>query len=185
MTTESEPVALTRSEAVLAVMDTSVFHFVASLFTWTVVFRKCTPIDEIRPLRGEGLSLADIAEHTGVTVTIVRRVVGKLDHAARRKEQEGIARQIDSEPVAWHEKVGRWKQQTGQSEATFWRVLKRCKPCGDRTPSVSASPARAVGDGATAYYVQDVAVLPDRQRRGIGTALLEAVMNYFRRVTPR
>jgi GNAT superfamily N-acetyltransferase len=33
--------------------------------------------------------------------------------------------------------------------------------------------------------VQDVAVLPDRQRRGIGTALLEAVMNHFRRVTPR
>jgi ribosomal protein S18 acetylase RimI-like enzyme len=51
---------------------------------------------------------------------------------------------------------------------------------GDRAVGM----ARVVGDGATAYYVQDVAVLPDCQRRGIGTALLEAVMNYFRRETP-
>jgi GNAT superfamily N-acetyltransferase len=51
---------------------------------------------------------------------------------------------------------------------------------GDRAVGM----ARLVGDGAMAYYVQDVAVLPDRQRRGIGTALLEAVMSYFRRATP-
>src|SRR5437763_2186453 len=30
----------------------------------------------------------------------------------------------------------------------------------------------AAGDGATAFYVQDVMVLPDRQRQGIGTALM-------------
>ena len=45
--------------------------------------------------------------------------------------------------------------------------------------------ARVVGDGATAFYVQDVMVHPDCQRRGIGTALMEAVMAYFRRATPR
>src|SRR5262249_31131973 len=45
--------------------------------------------------------------------------------------------------------------------------------------------ARVVGDGATAFYVQDVVVVPDRQRQGIGTALMEAVMSYFRRATPR
>jgi len=45
--------------------------------------------------------------------------------------------------------------------------------------------ARLVGDGATACYVQDVMVLPAYQRKGIGTALMAAVMSYFRRETPR
>jgi GNAT superfamily N-acetyltransferase len=45
--------------------------------------------------------------------------------------------------------------------------------------------ARVVGDGATAFYVQDVMVLPAYQQQGIGTALMEAVMGYFRRATPR
>jgi GNAT superfamily N-acetyltransferase len=45
--------------------------------------------------------------------------------------------------------------------------------------------ARVIGDRATAFYVQDVMVLPDRQRQGIGTALMEAVMSFFRRETPR
>jgi GNAT superfamily N-acetyltransferase len=52
---------------------------------------------------------------------------------------------------------------------------------GDRAVGM----ARVVGDGATACFVQDVMVLPDRQRQGIGTALMGAVMGYFRRVTPR
>jgi GNAT superfamily N-acetyltransferase len=52
---------------------------------------------------------------------------------------------------------------------------------GDRAVGM----ARVVGDGATAFYVQDVMVLPDHQRQGMGTALMEAVMGYFRRVTPR
>ena len=45
--------------------------------------------------------------------------------------------------------------------------------------------ARVVGDGAMAFYVQDVVVLPNFQRQGIGTALMGAVMSYFQRVTPR
>src|SRR5262249_12789891 len=45
--------------------------------------------------------------------------------------------------------------------------------------------ARVVGDGAMAFYVQDVVVHPDRQRQGIGTALMQAVLRYFRHSTPR
>src|SRR5262249_54438802 len=44
--------------------------------------------------------------------------------------------------------------------------------------------ARIVGDGAKAFYVQDVVVHPDCQRQGIGTALMGAVMAYFHRTTP-
>jgi GNAT superfamily N-acetyltransferase len=45
--------------------------------------------------------------------------------------------------------------------------------------------ARVVGDRAMAYFVQDVIVLPDFQRQGIGTALMDAVVSYFQRATPR
>ncbi len=38
---------------------------------------------------------------------------------------------------------------------------------------------RAVGDGATVVLVQDLLVFPQYQRRGIGTALMRAVMERF------
>jgi hypothetical protein len=47
--------------------------------------------------------------------------------AGRRRVQEATARSIDAEPLPWSEKVKRWTEQTGQSKATFWRVLKRLK----------------------------------------------------------
>jgi hypothetical protein len=61
---------------------------------------------------------------------VVQQVVGKLDPQAgadRRRVQEATARRIDAEPLPWSEKVKRWTEQTGQSEATFWRVLRRLK----------------------------------------------------------
>ena len=38
---------------------------------------------------------------------------------------------------------------------------------------------RAVGDGATIVFIQDILVAPERQRHGIGTALLRAVLERF------
>ena len=38
---------------------------------------------------------------------------------------------------------------------------------------------RAVGDGATIVFVQDILVFPEYQRRGVGTALLQAVLNRY------
>ena len=38
---------------------------------------------------------------------------------------------------------------------------------------------RAVGDGATIVFVQDILVFPARQRQGVGTALLRAVLDRF------
>lgn len=41
---------------------------------------------------------------------------------------------------------------------------------------------RAVGDGYTIVYVQDILVHPAYQRRGIGSALLQAVLSRFEHV---
>lgn len=72
--------------------------------------------------------MAEIAKQTGKTPAIVRRVVGKLDPQAkadRHRLQEATARRIDAEPLSRSEKAECWKAETGQSEATFWRVLRR------------------------------------------------------------
>ncbi|MGP8080495.1 MAG: GNAT family N-acetyltransferase [Dehalococcoidales bacterium] len=39
--------------------------------------------------------------------------------------------------------------------------------------------ARIVGDGGIAYYIQDVIVKPDYQRQGVGTQLMNKVMEYI------
>jgi ribosomal protein S18 acetylase RimI-like enzyme len=40
--------------------------------------------------------------------------------------------------------------------------------------------ARIIGDGGMVYYIQDVIVLPEYQRRGIGTHMMDLVMEYLR-----
>ena len=42
--------------------------------------------------------------------------------------------------------------------------------------------ARAVGDGETVVLMQDLLVFPQYQRRGIGTALMRAMMERFANV---
>jgi len=41
---------------------------------------------------------------------------------------------------------------------------------------------RAVGDGQTIVFVQDIIVLPEYQRKGIGTKLLKALMDKYKDV---
>ena len=38
---------------------------------------------------------------------------------------------------------------------------------------------RAVGDGYTVVFIQDILVFPDKQRKGVGTALLKAVLDRY------
>ena len=40
--------------------------------------------------------------------------------------------------------------------------------------------ARIIGDSGLAFYIQDVIVKPDYQRQGIGTQLMNKVMDYIR-----
>lgn len=41
---------------------------------------------------------------------------------------------------------------------------------------------RAVGDGATIIYIQDLLVFPEQQRKGIGSALLREVLDRYANV---
>ena len=41
---------------------------------------------------------------------------------------------------------------------------------------------RAVGDGATIVFIQDILVLPEYQRMGIGTRLIKAVLEKYKDV---
>ena len=41
---------------------------------------------------------------------------------------------------------------------------------------------RAVGDGHTVVFIQDLLVAPDQQRRGIGTALVRELLDRYPRV---
>ena len=41
---------------------------------------------------------------------------------------------------------------------------------------------RLVGDGETVIFIQDLLVCPEHQRKGVGTALVKAVLNRFSHV---
>ena len=41
---------------------------------------------------------------------------------------------------------------------------------------------RAVGDGSTIVFIQDILVFPEHQRKGIGTALIKEVLERFSNV---
>lgn len=41
---------------------------------------------------------------------------------------------------------------------------------------------RAVGDGYTVVFIQDILVFPDKQRQGAGTALIRAMLEKYRNV---
>ena len=38
---------------------------------------------------------------------------------------------------------------------------------------------RSVGDGATVVFIQDILVFPEHQRKGVGSALLQAVLDRY------
>ena len=43
---------------------------------------------------------------------------------------------------------------------------------------------RVVGDGARNFYLQDVFIYPDAQRRGIGSAIVDALLNWIKSSIP-
>jgi transcriptional regulator with XRE-family HTH domain len=100
------------------------FHFLANLFFLQITFCNDTPEQEIRQLRSQGLSMAQIADRTGTTVAVVRRLVEGTAAGLKAKEEEA-ARRIGALPLPWWEKVKLWEDETGKSGATLRRLLKK------------------------------------------------------------
>ena len=80
-------------------------------------------------------------------------------------------------------KIPRPKKRTGSTPVSG---TKKRHAGGTARPQLAAwedgelaGLIRAVGDGATIVFIQDILVAPERQRRGIGTALLRAVLERF------
>ena len=95
------------------------------------------------------------------------------------RELSSDERQIRfSEILYLYEAVG-WTNYTSRPEAlragyagslAVWGAF-----AGDKLVGI----VRVVGDGATIVFVQDLIVAPSHQRSGIGTQLMQAVMNRF------
>ena len=95
-----------------------------------------------------------------MTLRIVERVPTPDEYAALRRA------------VGWHE------LPQGLAAAGFPNSLYSvCAEDGGRIVAC----ARIVGDGGIYFYLQDVIVLPEYQRTGIGAAMMDALIGYLRR----
>lgn len=83
----------------------------------------------------------------------------------------------ESEVLALYGSVG-WTAYTEQPEA----LRRGFATLAARENGTLVGLLRAVGDGCTVVLVQDLLVRPDHQRRGIGTALMQAALERFRSV---
>lgn len=86
-----------------------------------------------------------------------------------------------SEVLALYGSVG-WTAYTEQPEALRRGFAGSLLTLAARENGTLVGLLRAVGDGCTVVLVQDLLVRPDHQRRGIGTALMQAALERFRSV---
>ena len=70
-----------------------------------------------------------------------------------------------------------WKTLAASLDGSLFGVVARV---GNQTIGMG----RLVGDGVKYFYVQDVAVLPEQQGRGIGTALVRRLLDHVARTAP-
>lgn len=85
------------------------------------------------------------------------------------------------ELLALYESVG-WTAYTGDPDLLRAAIAGASCVVTARREGKLVGLARALSDGATICYLQDVLVHPAEQRRGIGRALVEAVLDRYRTV---
>ena len=88
----------------------------------------------------------------------------------------------ESEVLALYGSVG-WTAYTEQPEALRRGFAGSLLTLASRENGTLVGLLRAVGDGCTVVLVQDLLVRPDHQRRGIGTALMQAALERYLRET--
>lgn len=87
----------------------------------------------------------------------------------------------DSAVIRLYESVG-WTAYTDHPETLRAGFAQSLLTLGAFENGELIGILRAVGDGATIVFVQDILVDPAYQRRGIGTALLRELLSRYRNV---
>lgn len=89
-------------------------------------------------------------------------------------------REISKEQVQNLYSANGWKSYADNMDRTMGAIKKALFvfTCWDDDKLVGL--IRAVGDGETITYVQDILVLPDYHRRGIGTKLLKQCLHEYK-----
>lgn len=81
----------------------------------------------------------------------------------------------------FHELVHFGPLDEAQVEDSLRGSLVTCKYVDD---GCTLGVGRVIGDGARNFYLQDIYVHPDAQRRGVGTAIVDALLNWIRSTLP-
>ena len=87
----------------------------------------------------------------------------------------------EAEILELYTSVG-WTAYTNHPEALKRGFEKSLLVLGVYEEDTLVGILRAVGDGETILFIQDILVKPDHQRRGIGTALLKEALSRYTHV---
>lgn len=87
----------------------------------------------------------------------------------------------NTEIVALYSSVG-WTAYTDHPEALKRGFEKSLLTLAAYEGEQLLGLVRTVGDGETVVFIQDLLVIPEHQRKGIGTALLNAVLKRYAHV---
>ena len=85
---------------------------------------------------------------------------------------------IESEVLPLYESVG-WTSYTASPAMLRAAFENSLLVLGAYSDGRLIGILRAVGDGASILYIQDILVHPDHQRRGVGSALLKAALGRY------
>ena len=80
-----------------------------------------------------------------------------------------------------YEKVG-WTNYTSNPEMLKNAYDNSLKILAAYDSEILIGIIRAVGDGFSILYIQDILVLPEYQRQGVGTALMEEMLETYKHV---
>ncbi len=114
-------------------------------------------------------------------------------HRMRIAESSQASRHVPGEPaegVSFVRRIPTIEEYRALIDAVGWTAFNNLEAAAKSLPqslfSVVADVdgrcvglARVIGDGAQFYYVMDVAVMPDLQGRGLGTGLMNEVVEYL------
>ena len=87
----------------------------------------------------------------------------------------------EAEILCLYASVG-WTAYTEQPEALRKGFENSLLVLGAYENGQLAGIIRVVGDGCTIVFIQDILVFPEHQRKGIGSALLQAVLDQYSHV---